>query len=374
MLERAGHTVCTYKRSNWEANDYAGVKRIQLAARVVWSEESRSDFTDLLRREKPDIVHVHNTFMMISPSIFSACRKAGIPVVETLHNYRLYCPAGTFFRDGHICEECVNHGVWRGVARGCYRESRAATSVVALMLSVHHQQRTWVRDIDRFIALTEFARSKFLNAGLPADKVTVKPNFVDPDPGVERDRSARYALFVGRLSPEKRVQTLLAAWTKLRPRIPLVVIGGGPQLAQLQEETVKKGLKEITFLGHLRRDEAVRAMHEARFLVFSSEWYENFPVTIVESFACGLPVLCSRIGAMQEIVDHGRTGLHFTSGDPADMAATVQWAWDHPDEMRRMGDEARREFEARYTADRNYPILLDIYEKVMHQKLPVGQP
>ncbi|MGI9072218.1 MAG: glycosyltransferase [Bryobacteraceae bacterium] len=369
LLERAGHTVIRYQRSNWEAQTYSGLKRIQLAARTVWSEDTRQDLVGLLDREHPDVVHAHNTFMMISPSIFSACQDAEVPVVQTLHNYRMYCPAGTFFRDGHVCEECVDHSLRRGVAHGCYRGSRAATATIALSISVHRKRHTWTREVDCYIALTEFARGRFLRAGLPSEKVFVKPNFVHPDPGMQRNGEGHYALFVGRLS-EERVRTMLSAWSRLRiPRIPLVIIGGGPELERLQEETVRRGLNEVSFRGPLPRDEAIAAMHGARFLVFSSEWYENFPVTIAESFACGIPVICSRIGAMQEIVDDGRTGLHFTSGDAADLAARVEWAWDHPQQMRFMGEEARRDYETKYTAKKNYPILANIYEHAIRRKV-----
>jgi glycosyltransferase involved in cell wall biosynthesis len=369
LLERTGHSVVAYQKSNWEADRYSGLGRFQLAVETVWSKNSRQDFVRLLAREKPDVVHVHNTHLRISPSIFSACHDAGTPVVQTLHNYRLYCPAGTFFRNGQVCEECVDNSLWHGVVHGCYRDSRAATATVALALTVHRQRHTWTREVDYYIALTEFARGRFLRAGLPPEQVLVKPNFVHPDPGSQRNSEGRYALFVGRLSPEKRVRTVLEAWAQLRlPRIPLVIIGGGPSLEQLRSEGVRNGLSEITFRGQLPREEAIAVMHDARFLLFPSAWYENFPVTIAESFACGLPVICSRVGAMQEIVQDGRTGLHFDSGDAADLAAKVQWAWDHPQKLLCMGEEARREYELKYTAERNYPMLTSIYERAIRRK------
>jgi glycosyltransferase involved in cell wall biosynthesis len=367
LLERAGHTVIAYCRSNQEVEGYRGSRRLQLALRVVWAEDTRKDFVRLLRQEKPELVHVHNTFVMVSPSIFSACRDAGVPVVQTLHNYRLYCPAATFFRDGHLCEECVEHGLWRGVAHGCYRDSRGATAVVAMMLAVHHQRQTWNRDVNCYIALTEFARAKFLECGLPAEKLFVKPNFVHPDPGPRPSGEGEYALFAGRLSPEKRVSTMLAAWKHLRElNIPLVIIGGGPQLGQLEKEAVLQGLTGVSFRGQLSRDQTLGIMRKARFLVFPSEWYENFPVTIAESFACGVPVICSRMGAMQQIVDDGRTGLHFTTGDAVDLSEKVEWAWNHSEDMAIMGNEARHEYETKYTAAKNYPILMEIYQRAMH--------
>jgi glycosyltransferase involved in cell wall biosynthesis len=309
---------------------------------------------------------------MMSPSIFSACHEAGVPLVQTLHNYRLFCPASTFFRDGHVCEECVEHSLWRGVAHGCYRNSRAATAVVAMMLAVHRQRQTWNRDVDCYIALTQYARAKFLECGLPAEKVFVKPNFVHPDPCPHPGGEGEYALFVGRLSPEKRVDTMLAAWNHPHKLdIPLVILGGGPQLEQMEKEAVRQQLASVSFRGQVSRDQTLAMMRKARFLVFPSEWYENFPVTIAESFACGVPVICSRMGAMQEIVEDGRTGLHFTSGDAADLSEKVEWAWNHPESMAIMGNEARHEYETKFTAAKNYPILMEIYQHALRRQHPI---
>lgn len=364
LLERVGNTVVTYKRSNWEVRSFSGFHQIQLLTKSIWAADSRREIARLLALEKPDLVHVHNTFVMVSPSIYSACHEAGVPVVQTLHNYRLFCPGATFFRDGHVCQECLEHGLWRSISHSCYRNSRKATAGIVLMLAFHQRRHTWNQDIRSYIALTNFARNKFIEGGLSADKIFVKPNFVFPDPGLQR-HDGDYVLFVGRLSPEKRVSTLLAAWALLRRRIPLLVVGGGPERAELEREATLKGLHEIVFHGQLSREQTWAAMRRARFLVFSSEWYENFPVTIAESFACGIPVICSRLGAMAEIVEDGRTGLHFSTGNPSDLAETVEWAWDHPRAVRLMGEEARREFENKYTAEKNYPMLMRIYHEAI---------
>jgi len=232
------------------------------------------------------------------------------------------------------------------------------------MLLVHRERKTWQRDVTRYIALTEFARSRFLAAGLPAEKVCVKPNFVHPDPGPRRNLRGQYALFVGRLSPEKRVSTMLKAWAQLSD-VPLVVIGGGPEKAQLQLEAASSSLGNVIFKGHMSRADTLEAMKSARFLVFSSEWYENFPVTIAESFACGVPVICSRLGAMAELVEDGKAGLQFIAGDSDDLARKVSWAWSHEDEMIAMGREARAIYEAKYTAEQNYPLLMEIYKQAI---------
>lgn len=364
MLRDAGHQVIPYRRSNWEVQAYHGIQKIGLAKRTLWASDTRGDFLRLMRDQKPDVVHVHNTFMMISPSIYSACYEARVPAVQTLHNYRLLCPAATLFREGRVCEECMGGSLWHGVRHGCYQNSHTTTAVVALMLASHRLRGTWEREVACFVALTEFCRNKFIEGGLPAEKIFVKPNFVDPDPGA-RTGDGDYALFVGRLSPEKGMSTVLAAWKRLRLPIPLVVIGGGPDQSQLEAQAARDGLTTVRFLGRVPREQTLAAINNARFLVFSSEWYENFPVTIAESFACRTPVIASRMGAMEEIVSDGRTGLLFSPGDPEDLARKMEWAWIHPDEMRAMGNEARKEYESKYTAEKNYPMLMEIYQRAI---------
>ena len=364
LLERAAHQVLTYCRGNWDIAGYSALKRLALVGRMTWARDSRREIASLLHRQKPALVHVHNTFLMISPSIYSACKEAHVPVVQTLHNYRLLCPAANFFRRGRVCEECLEHSLWRGVLHGCYRNSRAETSAVALMLTVHRWLGTWSETVDCFIALSGFSRRKFIEGGIPTEKITVKPNFVYADPGC-RARSGEYALFVGRLSPKDRVVTVLAAWQRLQVRIPLRIIGGGPERELLETQAKRMELSDVCFLGQLPRDEVNAALKGALFLLFTSEWYETFGMAIIEAFACGVPVICSRLGAMEEIVADGRTGLHFTPGDAADLAAKVQWAWAHPEEMAAMGRAARAEYEAKYTAERNYEMLMEIYEKVL---------
>ena len=369
MLESAGHQVIKYCRSNWEADSYRGVRLLGLAKRTVWASDTPRKFLRVLQQEKPDVVHVHNTFVMISPSIYSACSEAKVPVVQTLHNYRLLCPAATFFRDGKVCEDCLEGSLWSGVRHACYRQSYSASAVVTLMLATHRLRDTWKREISCFVALSEFARNKFVEGGLPKEKIFVKPNFVSPDPSA-RTGNRDYALFVGRLSPKKRVHTVLNAWKRLTLPIPLLIIGGSQDdRERLAAQAASDGLANVDFKGHLPREQTLAAINNARFLVFASEWYENFPVTLVESFACSTPVICSRIGVMPEIVADRRTGLHFTPADPDDLARKVEWAWTHSDEMCAMGREARREYETKYTAEKNYPILIEIYKRAMSQPL-----
>jgi glycosyltransferase involved in cell wall biosynthesis len=369
LLKEAGHEVLEYQRFNSEMDKYSPARRLTLIGRTVWAPDSYRDFTTLLRDGKPDIVHVHNTFPLISPSIFWACRDARIPVVQTLHNYRLLCPGANFIRDGKPCEDCTKGSIWQSVAHGCYRDSRTQTAAVALMLTVHRARKTWTDMVDHYVVLTDFARGRFVSAGLPVEKITVKPNCVDPDPGMRKGEGS-YALFVGRVSEEKGALTLLKAWAQLPTTLPLRVIGGGPAMADLQAEARAQGLSNVTFMGRLPRKQVMEGMKEARFLIFPSQLYENLPLTIIEAFACGVPVIASRLGAMQEVVEEDRTGLLFQAGDSNDLARAVALAWKRPDYMLELGKQARAEYEAKYTAAANYTHLMKIYEQVIADRIP----
>jgi glycosyltransferase involved in cell wall biosynthesis len=331
---------------------------------MVWSSKTRREFASLLEAERPDIVHVHNTFMVISPSIYSACSERAIPVVQTLHNFRLLCPGANFFRDGSICEECVDQSLLQSVRHGCYRNSRGATAGVALMLAFHRALDTWPSSVTRFIALTEFAKERFVAAGFPSEKCVVKPNFADPDP-CERVGAGDYAVFIGRLVENKGLWVLLNAWKKVPAQYPLHIVGEGPERAALEAQARELRLSGINFRGRLSHTEVIETVKDARFIIVPSTLYEGFPMCIVESFACGTPVLCSRLGGLTEIVEDHFTGLHFNPGEAEDLASKVEWAWNHPLELARMGRAARGKYETDYTADKNYSLLMGIYEQAL---------
>jgi glycosyltransferase involved in cell wall biosynthesis len=364
LLQKHGQEVVTYLRTNHEIEQLSVFQRLGMVTRIISANDTRQDVGKILQAFKPDLVHAHNTFMMISPSVYEACAEAHVPVLQTLQNYRILCPAALFFRDGHVCEECMEYGLQRSVWHGCYRDSRTATAAVALMLKTHRERRTWSEAVTGYVVATEFARQKFIDGGLPAEKIYVKPNFVDPDPG-ERSGPGHYALFVGRLSPEKGLSTLLGAWRMLSDSIPLVIAGDGPLRLKLEAEAAEHDLRHVTFRGRLDAGETRAAMKQARFLVLPSLWYEGFPMVLAESFACGTPVVGSRLGAMQEVITDGRTGLHFTPGDSADLAGKVAWSWNHPAELSAMGREARRDYESLYTPATNYSLLMAIYQQLL---------
>lgn len=357
LLEANGHRVFRYSVHN---KQLAGMNPLDSAGVAVWNHSSYRELRCLIRKEKPEVIHFHNTFPLISPAGYYAARAEGVPVVQSLHNYRLVCPNALFFRQGRVCEDCQGKLVpWPGVLHACYRGSRPTSGAVAAMLSTHRLLGTWTKMVDVYIALTDFAREKFIEDALPAGKIVVKPNFLHPDPGFGRVRE-NYALFVGRLSVEKGLDSLIEAWDRLGDRLPLKILGDGP-LANRMSDTSRK-TRGIEWLGQRSREQVLDLMARAQFLVFPTLCYENFPLVVAEAFAVGLPVIASDLGSVSSLVDHGRTGLLFRPGDPRDLANKVQWALTHPAELENMRREARLEFESRYTAAKNYQQLMEIYE------------
>ncbi len=361
LLEAKGHEVVRFTVSN---DQVVGINPVALAKATVWSSSSYHELRQLIRQERPNVAHFHNTLPLISPAGYYAAKAEGVPVVQTLHNYRLLCPNALFFRQGHPCEDCQGKFIpWPGVLHACYRGSRPASGTIAAMLTIHRGLRTWMDKVDAYIALTEFSRRKFIEGGLPAGKIVVKPNPVYPDPGLGEGRG-EYALYVGRLSPEKGVSILLSAWEKLGGRLPLKVAGDGPLAGLVAEAT--RTLKGVEWLGRQSRERVLALMKEARVLIFPSVLYEGLPAAITESYAAGLPVIASNIGNMSTVVDHGRTGLHFRPNDPEDLAAQVKRVVSQPAGLAQMRREARAEFEAKYTAESNYQMLLNIYRSVAY--------
>jgi glycosyltransferase involved in cell wall biosynthesis len=364
-LREAGHEVIQYLRNNDEIRDYSFLRRVNLGWRTSWSGRAHRELRDILARESPDVAHFHNTFPLISPSAYYACRAAGVPVVQTIHNFRLLCPGGNFFREGHVCEECVSHSLFHSIAHGCYRGSGIATAAVAGMLTVHKLLRTWAKQVDLLLVCTEFARRKFVDAGFDEACIRVKPNFIVSDPGVRPDRGST-ALFIGRLSPEKGPQLLPLAWSKLAAAIPMEVVGDGSLRVSLEADCAHLGLHSVHFTGWLSARAAMEYLRAAKFLVVPSTCYEGFPMAIAEAYACGVPVIAAGHGGLAEIVRDGSTGLHFATGNADDLAAKVEWAWTHPNEMETMGRAARAEFEAKYNAGAALKHLEGAYESVLH--------
>lgn len=357
LLLSHGHDLVQFTVDNRSINTMG---RLQLAVGAVWNRDIYHKLRELFRRERPDVVHFHNTSPLVSPSGYYAARAEGIGVVQTLHNFRMVCPSGPLFRDGHLCEECLGKFVpWPGIVHACYRKSRAATAVRTAMLTLHKPVGTWSRIVGRYIALSEFSRQKFIAGGLPPEKILVKPNFLASNPGVGAHLGG-YALFVGRLSPEKGVETIVDAWKAIEGLLPLKIVGGGPLEAQLR---LRAGAaSRVDFLGGQTASRVRELMRDAEVLIVPSRCYEGgLPLVVLEAFSVGLPVIASDLGNLSAGIEHQRTGLLFRPGDPADLGRVLAWAGSRPEEMALIGGRGRREYEERYTAGTNYRLLMEIY-------------
>lgn len=353
LLRARGHEVATYFRHN---DDIEHISSVAVARQALWSSATISDISEFVRDFKPDVIHAHNTFPLISPSLYWVAARADVPVVQTLHNFRLLCLNGLFLRNGQVCQDCLGRSPWRGIAHKCYRDSRSASLAPAAMLTLHRGIGTYREKVARYIALNEFCRRKFVEGGVPAERIAVKPHFVDSFPSIKTPR--KDLLFVGRLSAEKGIATLIRA-AAILPHARLRVAGVGPEATLLHQA------EGVTPLGRLSRENVRQEMNRAVALVVPSVCYETFGLAVIEAFAMGTPVIASRIGALAELVRDGVTGLLFEPGNPRDLADKMAWAIAHPEHMADMGRVARAQYETDFSADENYRQLIGIYNGVI---------
>lgn len=355
LLRTRGHDVVTYTVHNDRVDN---MSHPEVAARTLWNSASYRELAELVGDHSASVVHFHNTLPLVSPAGYYAARAKGAAVVQTLHNYRLICPGSLLYRAGAVCETCVSKRVkWPAVKHGCYRDSRAATGAVTAMLATHDAAGTYRKAVDAYVALSPSARELFVRGGLPEDRVYVKPNFLLRDPGTGSGNGG-YALFVGRLSPEKGIDVLIEGWKKLTLDMPLKIAGDGPLADRVAHAASADHRIEV--LGRVTSDAVYELMQNASLLVFPSTWYEGMPITLIEALACGTPVLAANFGAMADMVEDGVTGFHFAPGSAGDLAAAAERALLGSTSAFRA--RARRAFENHYTADHNYRILLQIYE------------
>lgn len=356
LLRAAGHDVRVEIVSNDGISGFAAKARV--FARTPFNPTIKNWLTNLITGQRPDVVHIHNFFPLLTPAVHEAATELNIPVVQTLHNYRLLCANALFLRDGQVCEKCLHGNRTAALLHRCYRGSLPGSLALVRMQNRAFRHQIWHRNVHRFIALTEFARSKFVEGGLPAENIAVKPNFV-PDPQLG-DTTRRGALFVGRLSKEKGVHILMKAWHSL-PKIPLTVVGAGPEFERLK--AMAPG--NVSFTGKQPSEKVAQYLADTKALILPSICYEGFPMTVVEAFASRTPVISSNIGSLGEIIVPGRNGAHFHPGDAADLSTIVQRLFKNPATIASLGDGARASYEALYTPEKNLIQLEDIYEAAL---------
>ena len=369
MLARQGHAVELLLFDN-EAISGVGASA-KAAVSSFYSVSSHRKAAELLASFRPDVLHVHNFLPTLSPSVFFAAGAARVPVVQTLHNYRFICARAQLFREGRVCEECLQQRSFLpGVRHGCYRGSRIGSAVVGGTMALHDALGTWSRRVARFIALSEFAAAKLGEYRVPRDKIRIKPNFV-PDCG-ELERRARsaasappFALFVGRLSEEKGLATLIAADERGRLPLPVHIAGDGPMRDAVQRASQRPESRLVT-LGRRSESEVRALMQQAAVLVVPSLWYEGFPMVMVEALSQSLPVVASQLGGLPEIIEEGICGLLHAPGDPEALGGALErFVSLSPVRQVAMGQAARLRFLERYGEQRNYRTLLAIYAEAI---------
>jgi len=364
MLRAYGHQTVTYIRSNDDIELFNSWRRLRLPVEAVWASESYTDVLRICQTSKPEIAILFNTFPLVSPAVIYACRRAGVPVLQHFQNYRLVCSAGTLFRDGGICQECVDHGLWRGIWHGCYRESRVATAAVAAHLAFHRAVGTWSKHVNGFLAPSRFILEFAVRAGIERHNIYLKPNCLAIDPG-GKDGWEEYALYAGRLSPEKGLWTLLKAWCELQEPIRLYIAGDGPLRPHLEEFVKHKGLNCVKFLGNLSRDDVLNKTRNAKLCIIPTECFEGFPMAVIEALACSAPIVASEIGALRELISEGQTGFFFPVNDCMRLAKLVRRLWHSPGLLLRVSAQARKEYQTKYTGEQSHRRLMEICDDVI---------
>lgn len=363
LLGSMGQDVIFLSKSNEDIEKWSFTDKVKLFFNIPWSRRAQVELEDVLKHENPDIVHIHNIFPQFSISICEVLRTHGLPFVHTLHDFRLFCANAFLFRDDHVCELCPSNTPFFCLKHACFQNSYTKSVPLYLMLKRIKKALPELHP-DLFIALSTFAVNKFVEFGIPKELIFIKPNFMDDVQHSNGDKR-QYCAFVGRIGVEKGIKALMECVDRISNTIKLKIAGDGPLFSEMRKTIEQKDNKNAEMLGLLDSETSKELITCARFLIMPSLCYEGFPMTLVEAMAAGTPVIASRIGALEYLVSDGKTGLLFEPGNAEDLANKVKWLWDHPDECRRMGENARKEYEEKYTPEKNYKMLMDIYEKVI---------
>ncbi len=363
LLERYGDEVFVYSRHNDEIKSFDIAEKAAFLPQTIYSWRSSDEVGDVVRAFKPDVAFVHNIYPLISPSVYHKLYSLGVPAVQVLHNFRPFCPNGFFYTKGRICEACKHGNYLNAVRNRCYKDSYALSGLYGAALGAN-RLAGMVNKIAGFICLTEFFKIKMHEFGVPDSKLFVRPNFVYAPPLTgEISSPGKYALYLGRLSPEKGCMTLIRAFEQL-PEVPLKIIGTGPQEQELRDYVRQKGIGNVEFLGFRSGNEKWQLLRDALCLVLPSEWYENFPVTVLEAFMAAKPVVASRMGGLPYIVEEGRSGFLFEAGKVSELAQKIRNLAGDPAAAIRMGGHGRRLTETKYGPEQGYKNLMSIFSQV----------
>jgi glycosyltransferase involved in cell wall biosynthesis len=354
--------VITFERYNDDIDDSSIAKKIKLALNGAWSNATYNQLTALIRSTQPDIAHFHNTFPQISPSAFAACQDNHIPVVQTLHNYRFICPNALLLRNDKPCEKCIHGSLLWSLKYRCYRDSLLATGAQAWTIASNRWRGTYVNNVNRYIALTSFAADKLMLGGLPENRIEVKPNFLPFVPAMGKGEG-NYAVYVGRLSEEKGVKTLIHTWKNFSD-LPLKILGDGP-LRPYLEQFVHQNQLSVEFLGYCSKDKIIECVGNAIFQIIPSNWYEGFPMVALEAYACGTPLIVSRIGSLDEIVKDDVTGVKFEPGNVTDLTHCIHKLLSNNKLIADMRVQARKLFLNHFTEEKNLEIIEKIYKNAL---------
>jgi len=363
LLEEKGHSVILYMLDNLGINSFSLWQRLFLPLRILFSFKSYREVINLIKNRAPDIAHIHNIFPLISPSIYYALKRINVPVVQTVHNYRLLCPNGLFLNnEGKICEKCKRGNFFNAVIGKCYRNSYIQTFGMAFTLYLHRKLKTFTNKIDIFISPSNFLKKKLIEGGIPEEKIVIKPHFTkckEIKPSYEFDNCAVY---MGRLSREKGLFTLLKTWKEITD-VTLKIMGNGPIRSELENFVIQKGVTNVEFLGFIKGPKRFEVLKKAMFTVFPSECYESFAYVVIESFACGVPVIASRIGAVAELIEDGITGFLFEPGNANDLSQKISMSIENKELLLKMRHNARKLAEELYSENIGYKNLMKVYQK-----------
>lgn len=363
MLRKREHRIFTYERTNDEIDSYSLLQKSALLLQTAWSFTGYQQIKSIIKKEKPDLAHFHNTLPLISPAAYYACRDLRVPVVQTVHNYRIVCANGLFLRDKKLCMSCLKKSVFNALIYGCYRNSRIQTAAIVFMQILHRYIKTYWNRVNLYIVPTQFVKNIYMEVGLPSEKIRVKPHFVSST--LERtNKDLSYVAYIGRLVAHKGIMTVVKAWKDL-PEIPLKIVGDGPMRYQIEAFIKKNRMKNIQLTGYLPWKDSMEIIANSSFVVMPSEFHESFGCVIIEAYSLGKPVIASDIEPICSLVRDGETGLIFKRGSALDLANKVKLLSQTPQLKSYLGERAYYEFKNKYSEEENYKILMKIYSEVL---------